>query len=100
MTHFPLVPFCHIPVAKKVYIETYGCQMNMADSEVVGGILHKEGYILTREIDQADVILVNTCAVRDNAEVRIYGRLGLFSRHKKERPGVVVGLLGCMAERL
>jgi len=85
---------------KKVYIETYGCQMNMADSEVVGGILDAEGYSFTSDINDADVILVNTCAIRDNAEVRIYGRLGLFSRHKKERPGVVVGLLGCMAERL
>jgi tRNA-2-methylthio-N6-dimethylallyladenosine synthase len=100
MPHFPIIPFCHIPVAKKVYIETYGCQMNMADSEVVGGILQNEGYSFTREVNKADIILVNTCAIRDNAEVRIYGRLGLFSRHKKERPGVVVGLLGCMAERL
>ena len=74
--------------------------MNAADSEVVGGILNREGYSFTQEIDGADIILVNTCAVRDNAEVRIYGRLGLFSRYKKERPGVVVGLLGCMAERL
>ena len=74
--------------------------MNVADSEVVGGILHKEGYAFTKDLNEADVILVNTCAIRDNAEVRIYGRLGLFSRHKKERPGVVVGLLGCMAERL
>ncbi|MEK9139146.1 MAG: radical SAM protein, partial [Bacteroidota bacterium] len=87
-------------MSKKVYIETYGCQMNAADSEVVGGILNREGYSFTQEIDGADIILVNTCAVRDNAEVRIYGRLGLFSRYKKERPGVVVGLLGCMAERL
>jgi tRNA-2-methylthio-N6-dimethylallyladenosine synthase len=74
--------------------------MNVADSEVVGGILSASGYVLTPDINIADVILVNTCAVRDNAEVRIYGRLGLFSRHKKERRGVVVGLLGCMAERL
>lgn len=85
---------------KKVYIETYGCQMNVADSEVVGGILRKEGYAFTNELGDADVILVNTCAIRDNAEQRIYGRLGLFSRQKKERPGVVLGLLGCMAERL
>ena len=89
-----------LPVPKKVYIETYGCQMNVADSEVVGGILHGEGYVFTKELGDADVILVNTCAIRDNAEQRIYGRLGLFSRYKKERRGVVVGLLGCMAERL
>jgi tRNA-2-methylthio-N6-dimethylallyladenosine synthase len=85
---------------KKVYIETYGCQMNVADSEVVGGILKKSGYHFTSEIGEADVILVNTCAVRDNAETRVYGRLGLFSRYKKEKTGVVVGVLGCMAERL
>jgi tRNA-2-methylthio-N6-dimethylallyladenosine synthase len=87
-------------VSKRVYIETYGCQMNVADSEVVGGILNTEGYSFTKDLDNADVILVNTCAIRDNAEQRIYGRLGLFSRHKRERPGVIVGLLGCMAERL
>ncbi len=74
--------------------------MNAADSEVVGGILRKEGYTFTKDLTDADVILVNTCAIRDNAEVRIYGRLGLFSRQKKERSGVVVGVLGCMAERL
>lgn len=74
--------------------------MNVADSEIAGGILQDQGYALTKELGEADVILVNTCAIRDNAEQRIYGRLGLFGRHKKERPGVVVGLLGCMAERL
>jgi tRNA-2-methylthio-N6-dimethylallyladenosine synthase len=74
--------------------------MNVADTEVVGGILTSSGYVITPDISAADVILVNTCAVRDNAETRIYGRLGLFGRHKKERRGVVVGLLGCMAERL
>ncbi len=97
---FPLVHSVRFPVTKRVYIETYGCQMNMADSEVVGGILHAEGYQFTREIGDADVILVNTCAIRDNAEQRIFGRLGLFRRHKKSRAGVVVGVLGCMAERL
>src|SRR5437867_10752246 len=100
VAHFPVVPFCHSPMAKRVYIETYGCQMNVADSEVIGGILNKEGYSFTKELNEADIILVNTCAVRDNAEQRIYGRLGLFGRQKKGRPGVVVGLLGCMAERL
>jgi tRNA-2-methylthio-N6-dimethylallyladenosine synthase len=86
--------------SRKVYIETYGCQMNVADSEVVGGILSMEGYSFTKEIANADVILVNTCAIRDNAEQRIYGRLGLFNRHKREKSGVVIGILGCMAERL
>lgn len=85
---------------KKVYIETYGCQMNVSDSELVGGILTKEGYAFTAEIAEADVILVNTCAIRDNAEQRIYGRLGLFQAYKKRKPDLVVGVLGCMAERL
>ncbi len=85
---------------KKVYIETYGCQMNLADSDVVGGILQREGYQFTEELSEADVVLVNTCAIRENAEERIYGRLGLFRRHKRSRPDLVVGLLGCMAERL
>ena len=85
---------------KLVYIETYGCQMNLADSEVVGGILAKEGYGFTQDMSQADVILVNTCAIRDNAEQRIYGRIGLFGTYKKQKPGRLIGILGCMAERL
>ncbi|HXF99754.1 MAG TPA: tRNA (N6-isopentenyl adenosine(37)-C2)-methylthiotransferase MiaB [Bacteroidota bacterium] len=85
---------------RRVYIETYGCQMNLADSEVVGGILSKEGYAFTSELSEADVILVNTCAIRDNAEQRIHGRLGLFSSYKRRKPSTVVGILGCMAERL
>ncbi len=68
---------------KRVYIETYGCQMNEADSELVGGILSGEGFTFTGEISEADVVLVNTCAVRDNAEVRVRGRLGLFSTYKR-----------------
>ena len=74
--------------------------MNVADSEVVSGILQRAGYVFTQEISDADVILVNTCAVRDNAEQRIYGRLGLFNRYKKRNPGLLIGILGCMAERL
>jgi tRNA-2-methylthio-N6-dimethylallyladenosine synthase len=85
---------------KRVYIETYGCQMNVADSELVGGILSPHGYDLTRELADADVVLVNTCAIRGNAETRVYGRLGLFSSYKRRNPGMVVGVLGCMAERL
>ncbi len=86
--------------AKKIYMETYGCQMNVADSEVVLGLLDKEGYEVTNDLTTADVILLNTCSVRENAEQRIYGRLGEFKRFKKEKPEVVIGLLGCMAERL
>lgn len=85
---------------KQVYIETYGCQMNMADSEVVLGLLNEEGFKITNDPAQADVILVNTCSIRENAEQRIYGRLGKFKELKKQNPEVVVGVLGCMAERL
>jgi tRNA-2-methylthio-N6-dimethylallyladenosine synthase len=74
--------------------------MNMADSEIVGGILIGEGYAFTGRLEDADVVLVNTCAIRDNAETRIYGRLGLFSTYRRAKPGLVVGILGCMAERL
>ena len=84
----------------KVYIETYGCQMNVNDSEVVLAILQKAGYVLCRRMDEADLILINTCSVRDNAEQRVLGRLDVFRQEKKRRGGVVVGILGCMAERL
>jgi tRNA-2-methylthio-N6-dimethylallyladenosine synthase len=84
----------------KVYIETYGCQMNLADTEIVLGILQNNGYDLTKEADKADVVLLNTCSIRENAEQRIYGRLGNFSVIKREKPNLVVGILGCMAERL
>ena len=85
---------------KKVYIETYGCQMNVADTEIVFSILTKAGYGRTEDIAEADVILANTCSVRDNAEQRIWGRIEQFNFHRKTRPGVVTGILGCMAERL
>ena len=90
----------HPPAPRRVYIETYGCQMNLADSELVGGILGREGYVFTKQVADADIVLINTCAIRDNAERRIYGRLGLIRRYKKLNPGMVVGILGCMAERL
>ncbi len=83
-----------------VYIETYGCQMNVADSEVVMGILKNNGYSITDKPESADVILLNTCSVRDNAEQRIYGRLGNLKKYKDGHPGLVLGILGCMAERL
>ena len=85
---------------RKLYIETYGCQMNVVDSEVVAAILQKQDYVLTEEIEEADLILVNTCSIRDNAEQRIRARLKEFGRVKKENKGVSVGLIGCMAERL
>jgi len=84
---------------KKLYIETYGCQMNVNDTEVIFSILGKEGYERTEDISQADVIMANTCSVRDNAEQRIWGRVEQFYVHKRSR-GAVIGILGCMAERL
>lgn len=85
---------------RQVFIETYGCQMNVNDSEVVLSILQQAGFSLCSSISEADVILVNTCSVRDNAEQRILGRLDVFRLEKKKRGGIVVGVLGCMAERL
>ncbi len=83
-----------------VYIETYGCQMNLADTEIVSGILQNSGYGITKNAESADVILLNTCSIRENAEQRIYGRLGNFKNIKESKPNLVVGILGCMAERL
>ena len=85
---------------KKVYIETYGCQMNVNDTEVVFSILARHGYERTEEIAEADVIMANTCSIRDNAEQRIWGRIDYFNTFRKANPGLVVGILGCMAERL
>jgi tRNA-2-methylthio-N6-dimethylallyladenosine synthase len=83
-----------------IYIETYGCQMNVADTELVLGILKNHGYEVTKEPKDADVVLLNTCSIRDNAEQRIYGRLGNFKTMKNSKPELVIGILGCMAERL
>ena len=83
-----------------VYIETHGCQMNVADSELMLGQLRRAGFERVDEAAHADVILVNTCAIREHAEQRIYGRLGELSRHKVRRPGVVLGVAGCMAQHL
>ena len=88
------------PSRPKVYIETYGCQMNVNDSEVILSILQDAGYVLTEDIAQADVILANTCSIRDNAEQRIWGRIDQFKIQKRNRKGVVIGIVGCMAERL
>ena len=88
------------PSRPKVYIETYGCQMNVNDSEVILSILQDAGYALTDDIEMADVILANTCSIRDNAEQRIWGRIDQFKIQKRKRKGVVIGIVGCMAERL
>ncbi|MEO8233609.1 MAG: tRNA (N6-isopentenyl adenosine(37)-C2)-methylthiotransferase MiaB [Ignavibacteriota bacterium] len=83
-----------------VYIETYGCQMNLADTEIVLGILKKQGYDVTDNPKNADVVLLNTCSIRENAEQRIYGRIGNLKTLKEKNPTLVLGILGCMAERL
>jgi tRNA-2-methylthio-N6-dimethylallyladenosine synthase len=85
-------------IMKRVYIETYGCQMNVADSELMLGILCREGYVRADDPTDADVMLLNTCAVRDNAEQRVIGRMGELQRYKRE--GGVLGVVGCMAQRL
>ncbi len=85
---------------KKLYLESYGCQMNFSDSEIVASILIGEGFSTTKNTEDADVILLNTCAIRENAELRVRQRLQDFKKRKKEKPGLVVGVLGCMAERL
>ena len=84
----------------KIYIETYGCQMNVNDTEVIFAIMAKAGFERTEDMRDADIILANTCSVRDNAEQRIWGRIEQFRLVKKERPDVVVGIVGCMAGRL
>lgn len=85
---------------KKLFIETYGCQMNVADTEVVASIMKMDGYGMTENIEEADAIFVNTCSVRDNAEQKIYGRLQYFQSLKRKKKSLIVGVLGCMAERV
>ncbi|MBI2299703.1 MAG: tRNA (N6-isopentenyl adenosine(37)-C2)-methylthiotransferase MiaB [Armatimonadetes bacterium] len=87
-------------MARKLYIETYGCQMNVADSQLIAGSLHDVGYVTTDTPADADVILVNTCAIRENAETRVWGRLADLAREKRARPWVTLGLVGCMAQHL
>ncbi len=85
---------------RKLYIESYGCQMNFSDSEIVTSILQEGGYATTANFEKADVILLNTCSIRDNAEQKVRNRLNNFGYLKKKRPDLIVGVLGCMAERL
>ncbi len=84
----------------QLFIETYGCQMNIADSEVVAAILVAHGYELTDDVNNADLVLINTCSVRDNAEQRVWNRLDFFRGHKRRKPNVKVGVIGCMAKRV
>ena len=86
--------------AKKLYVETYGCQMNVGDSEIIIAVMNRAGYGYTERIEEADVILVNTCSVRDNAEQRIWGRLSEMRHQRKQKPSLIIGVIGCMAERL
>ena len=85
---------------RKLFIETYGCQMNAGDSEIVVSIMQEHGYRYTEDINEADIVLINTCSIRDNAEQRIWGRLSAMRQLKKRKPSLLVGIIGCMAERL
>jgi tRNA-2-methylthio-N6-dimethylallyladenosine synthase len=87
-------------LGKKLFLESYGCQMNFSDSEIVASILKENGFQTTTNLDEADVVLVNTCAIRDNAEQRVRNRLTEFNRIKRNNPDAIIGVLGCMAERL
>lgn len=85
---------------KRVYVETYGCQMNISDGELMEGLLEDHGYEIAADPEDADVILVNTCAIREHAERRVLGRVGQLSGLKRERPDLVIGVTGCMAQRM
>jgi tRNA-2-methylthio-N6-dimethylallyladenosine synthase len=95
-------PFMGDPNAfhKKFYIESYGCQMNFSDSEIVASILHEEGFGATRNFEEADLVLLNTCSIREKAEQTVRNRLQAFRKVKDNNPGMLIGVLGCMAERL
>ena len=86
--------------SKKMYIETYGCQMNFSDSEIVASILSEDNYISTKNIEEADIILVNTCSIREKAEETVRKRLKFYNIVKKRNKNIMVGVMGCMAERL
>ena len=87
-------------ISKRLYIESYGCAMNLADSEVIASILQENGYVYQDHEDDADVVFLNTCAIRENAEDKIWNRLQNLKGRKKQQPELIVGVLGCMAERL
>jgi len=86
--------------SNKLYIETYGCQMNFADTEIVNGIMAKNGFDTACKLEDSAVILLNTCSIRENAELKIYQRLSELKAYKKKNPGLIIGIIGCMAERL
>ncbi|MFW6084630.1 MAG: tRNA (N6-isopentenyl adenosine(37)-C2)-methylthiotransferase MiaB [Gemmatimonadota bacterium] len=89
-----------LPVTRRAFVETYGCQMNLGDSELMTGVLADRGYVMVDSPDAADVIVVNTCAIRENAEQRVRGRIGQLQRHREENPELVLAVTGCMAQRL
>jgi tRNA-2-methylthio-N6-dimethylallyladenosine synthase len=89
-----------LPLQKKIYIESYGCQMNFSDSEIVASILAKEGFGTTSQVEEADLVLLNTCSIRDKAEQTVRNRLKHFQSFKAKNPEILIGVLGCMAERL
>ncbi len=95
-------PFAHDPnsYTKKFYIESYGCQMNFSDSEIVASILNEDGFGATRNLEEADLVLLNTCSIREKAEQTVRKRLQAFRKVKQQKPGMLIGVLGCMAERL
>lgn len=88
------------PIKGKVYIETYGCQMNVGDSEIVASILSADNWAITEELTEASIVLVNTCAIRENAEQKVFGRLAELRAQKRKQKHLLVGVIGCMAERL
>src|SRR5262245_21027322 len=89
-----------VRLMKSVFLETYGCQMNVADSELMAGVLERAGMRLVDRPEDADAVILNTCAIREHAEQRVLGRLGEFARIKRQRPSLVVGVAGCMAQHL
>src|SRR2546428_4508758 len=86
-------------MTRKLYIETFGCQMNVLDSELVVGALRRQGFVLTHAPEEADVILYNTCSVRQHAEDKVYSALGRLRAHKRRYPEKIIGVLGCMAQK-
>ena len=87
-------------VKKKAYVETYGCQMNVSDGELMQGVLEADGYEIVDRPEVADVVLVNTCAIREHAETRVLGRVAQLNGLKRDRPDLVIGVTGCMAQRM
>ena len=85
---------------KNLYLESYGCQMNFSDSEIVASVMADMGYGVTDELERADVVMINTCSIRENAEQKVRARLQHFRSLKRQKPSLVIGVLGCMAERL